>query len=60
MPHELVHWHVGGLLGPTNPADQLVANVGELGDGLKVVCWNKGADIIQIVVVRSLVNTPSS
>ncbi len=23
-------------------------------------CWNKGADIVQIIVARSLVNTPSS
>ncbi len=37
MPHELVHWHESGLLGRTKPANQLVANVGEPGDGLKVV-----------------------
>jgi hypothetical protein len=37
MPHELVHWHKSGLLGHTKPANQLVANVGEPGDGLKVV-----------------------
>jgi hypothetical protein len=36
-PHELVHWHESGLLGRTKPANQLVANVGEPGDGLKVV-----------------------
>jgi hypothetical protein len=36
-PHELVHRHEGGLLGRTKPADQLVANVGELGNGIKVV-----------------------
>jgi hypothetical protein len=35
--HELVHWHEGGLLGCTKPANQLVANVGEPGNGLKVV-----------------------
>jgi hypothetical protein len=35
--HELVHWHESRLLGRTKPANQLVANVGELGDGLKVV-----------------------
>ncbi len=35
--HELVHWHESGLLGHTKPANQLVANVGESGDGLKVV-----------------------
>ncbi len=37
MPHELVHWHESSLLGSTKPANQLVANVGEPGDGLKVV-----------------------
>ncbi len=36
-PHELVHLHESRLLGPTKPASQLVANVGEPGDGLKVV-----------------------
>jgi hypothetical protein len=36
-PHELMHWHESGLLGHTKPANQLVANVGETGDGLKVV-----------------------
>jgi hypothetical protein len=35
--HELVHWHENGLLGSTKPADQLVAYIGEPGDGLKVV-----------------------
>ncbi len=35
--HELVHWHESGLLGRTKPANQLVANVGEPGNGLKVV-----------------------
>ncbi len=35
--HELVHRHESGLLGRTKPANQLVANVGEPGDGLKVV-----------------------
>jgi hypothetical protein len=35
-PHEL-NRHESGLLGHTKPANQLVANVGELGDGLKVV-----------------------
>jgi hypothetical protein len=35
--HELVHWHGSGLLGRTKPANQLVANVGEPGNGLKVV-----------------------
>ncbi len=36
-PHELVHWHEGGLLGHTKPADQLVTKVGEPGNSLKVV-----------------------
>jgi hypothetical protein len=36
-PHELVHWHERGLLGCTKPANQLVANVGEPSNGLKVV-----------------------
>ncbi len=36
-PHELVHRHEGRLLGCTKPADQLVATVGEPGNGLKVV-----------------------
>ncbi len=35
--HELVHQHESGLLGRTKPANQLVANVGKSGDGLKVV-----------------------
>ncbi len=35
--HEFVHWHESGLLGHTKPANQLVANVGEPGNGLKVV-----------------------
>jgi hypothetical protein len=37
MPHELVHQHESGLLGHTKPANQLVANVGEPGNGLKAV-----------------------
>ncbi len=37
MPHELVHRHESRLLGRTKPANQLVANVGESGNGLKVV-----------------------
>jgi hypothetical protein len=36
-PHELMHWHENGLLGRTKPANHLVTNVGEPGDGLKVV-----------------------
>ncbi len=35
-PHELMHWHESGLLGRMKPAKQLVANVGEPGDSLKV------------------------
>ena len=34
-PREL--WHESGLLGHTKPASQLVADVGEPGNGLKVV-----------------------
>jgi hypothetical protein len=37
MLHELVHWHESGLLGSTKPADQMVANIGEPGDCLKVI-----------------------
>ena len=37
MPHDLVHRHESRLLGRMKPANQLVANVGEPGDGLKVV-----------------------
>ncbi len=36
-PHELMHWHEGGLLGSTKPADQLVTNIGEPGNYLKVI-----------------------
>ncbi len=36
-PHELVHWHESGLLGCAKPANQLVADVGEPGNGLNVV-----------------------
>jgi hypothetical protein len=32
-----MHWHESGLLGHTTPANQLVANVGEPSNGLKVV-----------------------
>jgi hypothetical protein len=32
-----MHWHESGLLGRTKPANQLVADVGEPGNGLKVV-----------------------
>ncbi len=37
IPHELMHWHESRLLGRTKSANQLVANVGEPGNGLKVV-----------------------
>ncbi len=37
MPHEIMHRHESGLLDRTKPANQLVANVGEPGNGLKVV-----------------------
>ncbi len=37
MMHEFVHWHESGLLGCTKPANQLVTNVGEPSNGLKVV-----------------------
>ncbi len=37
MPHELVHRHESGLFCCTKPVNQLVANVQEPGDGLKVV-----------------------
>ncbi len=37
MPHELMHWHESGLLCHTKPANQLVANVREPGNILKVV-----------------------
>ncbi len=36
-PHELVHWHESGLFCCTKPANQLVTNVREPGDGLEVV-----------------------
>jgi hypothetical protein len=36
-PHELVHWHEGGLLGCTKPVDQLVANVGEPHECLEII-----------------------
>ncbi len=37
MPHEVMHRHESRLLCCTKPANQLVANVGKPGDGLKVV-----------------------
>ncbi len=36
-PRKLVHWHESGLLGGTEPANQLVAYIRESGDGLKVI-----------------------
>ena len=35
--HELLNQHEGRILGSTKPADQLVANIGEPGDCLKVI-----------------------
>jgi hypothetical protein len=32
-----MHWHESGLLGRTEPANQLVAYVWESGNGLKVI-----------------------
>ncbi len=37
MPHELMHWHEGGLLGGAKPADQLVADIGEPSNCLRVI-----------------------
>jgi hypothetical protein len=37
MPCEFVHRHESGLLGSTEPANQLAANVGEPGNSLKVI-----------------------
>ncbi len=36
-PHELMHWHESRLLCGTKPVDQLVANIGEPGNSLKVI-----------------------
>jgi hypothetical protein len=36
-PHELMHRHEGGLLGGAKPADQLVTNIGEPSNCLKVI-----------------------
>jgi hypothetical protein len=35
--HDLMHWHEGRLLGSIKQADQLVADIGELGNCLKVI-----------------------
>ncbi len=37
MPHELVQWHEGRLLGSTKPADQLVTDMGEPSDCIKII-----------------------
>ncbi len=37
MPHEFMHWHESGLFCCTKPVNQLVANIREPGNGLKVV-----------------------
>ncbi len=34
---ELVHWHESGLLGCTDPANQLVAHIQKFGNGFKVI-----------------------
>ncbi len=49
MPHELVHRLEHGLLGCTKPANQLVADVGEPGDGLEVA-----PDALVKVVLRPI------
>jgi hypothetical protein len=36
-PCKLMHWHKGGLLGIAKPADQLVADIVEPSDCLKVI-----------------------
>jgi hypothetical protein len=37
MPHELMHPHEGGVLVSTKPANQLVPNIGESNNCLKVI-----------------------
>jgi hypothetical protein len=37
MPPELMHWHESGLLGGTEPANQLGAYIWKSGDSLKVI-----------------------
>jgi hypothetical protein len=37
MLHELIHLHEGGLLGGAKPTNQLVANISEPGNCLKVI-----------------------
>jgi hypothetical protein len=37
MPHELVHWYESGLLGSTEPANQLVTYIQKSGDSLKII-----------------------
>jgi hypothetical protein len=36
-PHEVMHWHEGGLLGGVKPTNQLVANIWEPGNWLEVI-----------------------
>ncbi len=48
-PHELMHWHESRLLCHTKTANQLVANVGEPGNGLKVV-----PDVLSKVCLRTI------
>jgi hypothetical protein len=45
MPHELMRWHEGGLLGGAKPSDQLVTDIGDdnclkvIPDALVKVCF---------------------
>jgi hypothetical protein len=36
-PHELVHWHECGLLGSTEPSNQLVTHILKTGNSLEVI-----------------------
>jgi hypothetical protein len=55
MPHELAHWHVSRLFCHTKLANQLVANVREPSNSLKVVpdALNKVC-LCPIYIVRAL------
>ncbi len=37
MPHELMYWPESRLLGSAKPADQLIANIGEPSNCLKII-----------------------
>jgi hypothetical protein len=55
MPHELVHWHESRLLGSTKPENQLVADIGEPGNSLKVIHDAfVGVHLCTICIVRAL------